>query len=209
MYERSRVNVEVEPIVFTSVKFTCVRTEKLHYSGNPPLHGKIRGRLSAEHIWNEFRWQQTSFMERFSISSTKVANRVPKRACGENWRKARCSNQLEQGHLTTECFQIAVWRHGGHVGGQEQKHLSSGSMRHRQVDPTCLPGSEYVPWLACFTSLQRSVVSYLANYREKKVKKKPGVTGESGRWKRGKKEKERGRKIKRNSRNWNPLLLTQ
>ena len=48
MYGRSRVNVTVEPIAFTRVKFTCVRTEKLHDSGNPPLGGKIRGRLLAQ-----------------------------------------------------------------------------------------------------------------------------------------------------------------
>ena len=29
-------------ILLTRVKFTCVRTEKLHNSGNPPLSGKFR-----------------------------------------------------------------------------------------------------------------------------------------------------------------------
>ena len=47
MYERLRVKVEVErvstftykyvvSILFTHVKFTCVRTEKLRDGGNPP-----------------------------------------------------------------------------------------------------------------------------------------------------------------------------
>ena len=56
MYERPREKVKVErgsslmftrdppyfaSILLTRVKFTCVRTEKLRDSGNPPLSGKL------------------------------------------------------------------------------------------------------------------------------------------------------------------------
>ena len=57
MYGRSRVNVKVEPrstfpftrgllyiasIIFTLVKFTCVRTEKVRYSGNQQRKRHLR-----------------------------------------------------------------------------------------------------------------------------------------------------------------------